>query len=1099
MRVRGDDRSVRALLGGALGALFCALVLVTFLFSATAQAIPLVRSGTFGALGSAAGQLANPQALAVDERTGDVYVADAGNNRIDKFDAQGNFILAFGKGVDQTTGGDICTAASGDTCQAGTAGHGAGQLTSPAFVAVDNSAGLSAGDVYVGDTGQIETGAAVSKFNGSGNYISSINGIHLGTRPGSIAGVAVDPSGNLWLSLNETEVFLLEFGQSGEFLREWRPYILPNSGIAAVDASHVFFANERYSTSGVYQGEITEGIAPTGFALDPVTDDLYVDNGGTVIEHYDSSCAPVSLPPSGQPTGVGCQPIDSFGTGGSALTNLALNASTTTLYAVDGAAGQIVIFLPPPAGPSVIASEFVSRAGSADATVNATITPRGLDASCRVQYIDDAAFQTAGYTGVTAVACDPSDLGSGFADQAASASLTGLTPGVKYHYRFLIANSAGTAAGASRTFTAEIPVAGLPDARSYEMTTPPNKDSGEPFLVGNAEDEEFTEGFGGDAAVDGARMAFGSLDVLPGSLFSGASYLSTRGGGWSTENVIPPQSKEEGAACTLYAYVQTYSSDLSKAVLVDGARQPECGHDDPMLVAGEPQGVQNLFVRDNAHGTYQLVSLNPIAGSPAEANFDGASTDLGHVIFDESAQLTADAPPASDNLYDWSNGGVHLVTVLPDGTPTSGSLVAVSADGSKIFFRTGGNLYMRANDARTVQVDAPQGAGPGGAGQFAGASSNGLEVFLTDDASAGLTSDTVPGSGLNLYSFEVETGKLTDITASSDASVQSVVGTAEDGSYVYFVATGDLASGATTGQSNLYLYHEGATTFILDSSAAQGGLIVSADGTHIAFESERRLTGVDTAGFAEIYLYDSRARSLVCASCSPRGVKTTGQARLNRTRKLNLENGGSYTPRDLSADGSRLFFDSSQALVAGGGNGRESVYEYEQSGTGSCQTTGGCIYLISSRKGTENSYFVNASASGNDVFFGTRERLLAQDTDGSTDIYDARVNGSPSPPPPLPPCGGESCRLPTTPPPSSPSAASATFLGTGNLAAPIFKPAAKPGPSTRVQKLTRALSICRRKPRKQRHGCEALARKRYGPRSKAGKSNHRSSLGKGAK
>lgn len=388
------------------------------------------------------------------------------------------------------------------------------------------------------------------------------------------------------------------------------------------------------------------------------------------------------------------------------------------------------------------------------------------------------------------------------------------------------------------------------------------------------------------------------------------------------------------------------------------------------------------------------------------------------------------------------------MTILPDGTPTSGSLVAVSADGSKIFFQTSGDLYMRANDARTVQIDAPQGAGPGGAAQFAGASSNGLQVFLTDDASAGLTSDTVPGSGLNLYSFEVEAGRLIDITASSDASVQSVVGTAEDGSYVYFVAAGDLASGATTGQLNLYLYHEGVTTFILDSSAIQGPMVVSADGTHIAFESEQRLTGVDTAGFAEIYLYDSRARSLVCASCNSRGVRTTGQARLARTQRLNLENGGRYTPRDLSADGSRLFFDSSQALVDGGGNGRESVYEYEQSGTGSCQTAGGCVYLISSRTGTENSYFLNASASGNDVFFGTQERLLAQDTDTSTDIYDARVNGTPSPPPPPPPCSEESCRLPTTPPPSSPSAASATFLGAGNLVAPIFKPPTKHAPST---------------------------------------------------
>ena len=72
-----------------------------------------------------------------------------------------------------------------------------------------------------------------------------------------------------------------------------------------------------------------------------------------------------------------------------------------------------------------------------------------------------------------------------------------------------------------------------------------------------------------------------------------------------------------------------YSPQMTMGILEDGSRQSNgCGRDDPRLVKGEPKGVQNLFLRDNATGTYQLVSLNPVSGPPADATYDGASTDM---------------------------------------------------------------------------------------------------------------------------------------------------------------------------------------------------------------------------------------------------------------------------------------------------------------------------------------------------------------------------------------------------------------------------------------------------------------------------------------
>ena len=84
----------------------------------------------------------------------------------------------------------------------------------------------------------------------------------------------------------------------------------------------------------------------------------------------------------------------------------------------------------------------------------------------------------------------------------------------------------------------------------------------------------------------------------------------------------------------------------------------------------------------------------------------------------------------------------------------------------------------------------------------------------------------------------------------------------------------------------------------------------------------------------------------------------------------------------MSDDGSRLFFSSPDAL-AGVAGGSVKVFEYED----------GTIQLISGAEAGGEAVFLDASASGNDVFFATRERLAATDTDQLIDVYDARVDG----------------------------------------------------------------------------------------------------------
>jgi hypothetical protein len=150
-----------------------------------------------------------------------------------------------------------------------------------------------------------------------------------------------------------------------------------------------------------------------------------------------------------------------------------------------------------------------------------------------------------------------------------------------------------------------------------------------------------------------------------------------------------------------------------------------------------------------------------------------------------------------------------------------------------------------------------------------------------------------------------------------------------------------------------------------------------------------------------------------------------------------------YASRELSADGKRLFFNSTDALVARDTNGRADVYQWEAPGEGRCTTAspsysprnGGCVALISSGLSGRDSEFVDASPSGDDAFFATLSNLVAADYD-LIDIYDARVGGGFPPPPPAPlECEGEACQTPP-PAPAPPAPASSGYPASDNVSPP---------------------------------------------------------------
>jgi sugar lactone lactonase YvrE len=421
----------------------CALLAFSFSPAFAAQTRPFIASF---------GTLSNPHGVAIDQSSGNVYVADTGNNRIEKFDASGNFLLAFGADVGGP-GANTCTS----ICSAGTSGSSPGQFTTAEFVAVDNSAGPSVGDVYVADTGDNR----VSKFDSAGNLVASWGtGGQLSSFEHPLAGLTVDTSGDLIVfDTNSTQYVFSQSGSSASKTTLTR-VTLPNG--VAVDAAGNFLkvngdrSVEKFGSSGNDLGQVSsEPAFPNGanaIAIEPGSGDLYVANSGDSIDHYAFDGSGNVIEPGSTTCAVapfaGCgatdsSPIPFAGAG------IAVSSATGNTYLSNPSTGQVYEFGLPATVPDV-ATSAASNLQPSSSTLNGTINPDGIQVTaCQFEY-----GTTAAYGQTAACAQSPASIGSGSSPVAVSADISGfLQPDTTYHFRLNAANANGANISQDATFT----------------------------------------------------------------------------------------------------------------------------------------------------------------------------------------------------------------------------------------------------------------------------------------------------------------------------------------------------------------------------------------------------------------------------------------------------------------------------------------------------------------------------------------------------------------------------------------------------------------------------------------------------------------------
>jgi hypothetical protein len=764
-------------------------------------------------------------------------------------------------------------------------------------------------------------------------------------------------------------------------------------------------------------------------------------------------------------------------------------------YGSQRPAANVIAFAPPSVGPPIVKGTQAAHVGSDEAELEARIDPQETETTYAIEYVSESQHALDGFESASLAATGT--LPAIGTPQRVGAFVSDLAPGSAYRLRVVATNEHGTdeeeAAFSTHsdasTETAPCPNAALragasaplPDCRAYELVTRP--DAGGP-IGASFEGERFGMV---QASPDGDAVSFElNTGALPGTEASGYwhgdPYLATRSAsGWSTEHVGPTGTMSSKPKPGSFSPGQGYS-------FFTAAGEGSAVIDPRTTYLRYPDGRSELIGRG---------SIDIDASAGGRLITEGGT----HVIFETdnfdpagAQKLEPNAPEEGTTaVYDRARDPLtgieqtHVVSLLPgEITPAPeqhATFAGASPEGEGIAFRIGTTLYLRVGNEVTHEI--------GTGVEFAGLADGGERVFYL--------------RGGDLEAFDAPSEEVTDFTG-ADIAAATPVNVAPQGTRAYFVS--ETATGAANpngdtaqaGEQNLYLAEEDpageiqvsfiATVTELDVEGlfnagvgARGhglGLWIEAlqkrqpaivssrltpDGATFVFQSRANLDGYDSGEAAQIYRYSHLEGRLHCVSCPPTKTAASGGAYLQSLFTMESSAFGgpySFVPA-LRADGERLFFESTEALVSGDTDGLRDVYEWEEEGVGGCRRAGGCVYLISPRASGDDEYLYGHSSDGEDVFFTTDEVLVAGDQT-ILSVYDARVGGGFATPVPSAECLGEACQ-PAVSPPVPPTPASSTFRGLGD-----FPAARKPCPKGKRRALRKGRAVCVRKKKSQRQG-----------------------------
>jgi hypothetical protein len=392
------------------------------------------------------------------------------------------------------------------------------------------------------------------------------------------------------------------------------------------------------------------------------------------------------------------------------------------------------------------------------------------------------------------------------------------------------------------------------------------------------------------------------------------------------------------------------------------------------------------------HSQIARVSVGQINGNGNfGADFKGAAADGSRVFFETTERLVYGDTDNAIDVYERSAGTTKRVSVGQvngngDGL-TDARFDGASADGTRVFFHTseqlvsgdtdgyGLDVYERSGGT-TKRVSVGEGLYGNGSGlvEFRGASADGSRVFfVTNDKLVSDDTDAVT----DIYERSSGTTKRISAGQINGNGVDGLTlfeGASADGSRVFFETAEQLVGTDTNGAPDVYERSGGSTKRVSVGNGSSWFEGASADGSPVFFGTYDRLVGSDTDDAIDIYARSGgRPTRISVGQINGNGPFDAGFAA-------------------ASADGTVVFFETDEQLVSADSDSFKDVY---------VRSAGKTTLMSAGQVSGDDAFdvaFAGATPNGSSVFFETKEKILASDTDASTDVYQRTLGSTKAPP-----------------------------------------------------------------------------------------------------
>ncbi|HWM64719.1 MAG TPA: trypsin-like serine protease [Solirubrobacterales bacterium] len=529
---------------------------------------PPVFDHAIGSHGSGNGQFNSPRGIAVDPE-GNVWVVDGLNNRIQKFDPEGEYL---------------------DQC--GGKGSGNGQLDGPADIAVDPE-----GNIWVADANNHR----MEKFSPECEYLDQFGEAGSGSGQfAALTGVAIDAEGDIWTADFESGR-IQKFDPEGEYLDQFGEAGSGNGQLLnvfdlATDATgDIWVADagnsrlEKFSLEGEYLDQFDPlGTGEFGMAIRPNGDIWVADSEDDRVRSFN---------PQGEF-------LTSFGESGSgpaqlhAPTYVAFTSDGNSIWVSDTENDRLQRWNFPGL-PSASTGE-ASAVEETTATLNGTVDPEALATTYQFEY-----GKTTEYGSLAPAS--PKATGSGSTAIEVSETIKDLDPGTTYHFRVVATNSEGTVHGDDETFT----------TREPHWTSAALQDPAQTGFSGTLKFTDYGTGFG---SISCEVQADATLQPGDAGTVDEFQAQSCEGEGGPLGEHLPDceveESEAQGLPWSLEAQASSIELGKGSFLLTLGGsqcngsfRHIELRYEELTLTPDKASSISNLAVSDEGTGTINMLDL----------------------------------------------------------------------------------------------------------------------------------------------------------------------------------------------------------------------------------------------------------------------------------------------------------------------------------------------------------------------------------------------------------------------------------------------------------------------------------------------------------